>query len=560
MPSQCFPQLASLAADPTAAGSTLDPVDPSGLFDSLRAAVFAPRPSSPARPRVRLSFRWAFPRPGEAVAAAGLVLASATLSSLGLLAVGLAETDALELGLQPVLTELATGDPQLAVVPPSGPEDWAGAGAPAPPIPAPESASVPTAGAARLHRISSPASAAPVVVPDATAELAGAPRLSRLTRTQVLAAAPLPPDLAREAVVDPVVPADAGALPLGVGMWLFVPEEIEGGDVDALVARAQQVGLTHVYVRTGSSRGGFYAQAYMDELLPKAHAAGIRVYGWDFPYLEDVDADVSRALAAATYTTPSGDRLDGFAADIETASEGTNLTAEGASAYSERLRAAVGEAYPLVAVVPRPSPQMQTRFPYQAVVPHYDAVAPMTYWLNRQPDTDVANDVSFLSSFGKPVVPIGQAYDGAPEGGRPGPPPPEEIQRFLASAQQVGAAGTSFWSWQHADQAIWDTLQAAPEFRWEAKPPAELRPDQIRGLQAQLTSLGSAVPVSGTWDDLTTGAVRAYQERAALPQTGVLDAATLAVLMAPFNPPVPGLASGADDQGGIDLGVVRLGS
>jgi len=345
-------------------------------------------------------------------------------------------------------------------------------------------------------------------------------------------------------------------------MWLYVPEEIERGSVDALVARARQVGLTHVYVRTGSSRGGFYAQAYMDELLPKAHAAGIRVYGWDFPYLDDVNADVSRALAAVTYTTPSGDRLDGFAADIETASEGTNLSAEGASAYGLGLRAGVGEAYPLVAVVPRPSSKMQARFPYQAVIPHFDAVAPMTYWLNRQPDTDVINDVGFLSAFGKPVIPIGQAYDGAPEGGRPGPPPPEEIRRFLAAAQQVGAAGTSFWSWQHASQAIWDTLQAAPEFRWEAKPPAELRPDQVRGLQVQLSALGHPVPASGTWDDLTTGAVRAYQERAGLPASGILDPSTLATLMAPFNPPVAGLAPPADaggDQGGVDLGVIRLG-
>jgi hypothetical protein len=327
-------------------------------------------------------------------------------------------------------------------------------------------------------------------------------------------------------------------------MWLYVPEEIEAGNVDALVARARQVGLTHIYVRTGSSRMGFHGQAYMDELLPKAHAAGIRVYGWDFPYLDDVDADVARSVAAITHTTPSGDRIDGFAADIETASEGTNLTAEGASAYGQRLRQAVGPAYPLVAVVPRPSPQMQRHYPYAAVIPPFDAVAPMTYWLNRQPDSDVVNDVSFLAAFGKPIIPVGQAYDGAPEGGRPGPPPPDEIRRFLGGAQQVGAAGVSFWSWQHASQAIWDTIEAAPEFRWEAKPPAELRAEQVRSLQAQLTKLGYPVPASGNWDDLTTAALQVYQERAGLERSGVLDSATLAVLMTPFNPPVPGLPPG----------------
>lgn len=561
MQSSRFPQLASLAAAPLTPGSHLEGVDPTSLFDSLRVAVFAPRSEPPGRLAVRLSFRRAFARPGEALAAVGVVVASVTVGSLGLVAAGLAEPSApIELGLQPALTELVSGEASVAVVPPSMP--------PPPKESPPTVAAVRSSAAApatvtRLHRVSAPTQPVPaVVVPEATAEMGGAPGLSRLTRSQVLAATPPLPTSggSLDGDGDPiVVPADAGALPLGMGMWLYVPEEIEGGSVDALVARARQVGLNHVYVRTGSSRGGFYAQDYMNELLPKAHAAGIRVYGWDFPYLHDVDADVDRAVAAVTYTTPSGDRLDGFAADIETASEGTNLTAEGASAYSQRLRAAVGDAYPLVAVVPRPSSKMQTRYPYQSVIPYYDAVAPMTYWLNRQPDTDVVNDVNFLSSFGKPVIPIGQAYDGAPEGGRAGPPPPDEIRRFLAAAQQVGAAGASFWSWQHANQAIWDTLQAAPEFRWEAKPPSELRPDQVRSLQAQLTSLGYSVPASGTWDGVTTDALRAYQERAGLPRSGVLDASTLAVLIEPFNPPVAALVGGDDDRGGIELGVVSLG-
>ncbi|MDP9020041.1 MAG: peptidoglycan-binding protein, partial [Actinomycetota bacterium] len=124
------------------------------------------------------------------------------------------------------------------------------------------------------------------------------------------------------------------------------------------------------------------------------------------------------------------------------------------------------------------------------------------------------------------------------EGGRPGPPPPEEIARFLAAAEASGAVGASFWSWQHASQAIWDTIAAAPQFRWEALPPGELRPEQVRALQAQLTSLGHPVAATGAWDEATSQALAAYQERARLPQTGVLDAATLDILLRPFSPPV----------------------
>lgn len=499
-------------------------------------------PTSPTWARLATAGATALPLPNEApglptclaranraLAAAGVVLASATVSTLGLIALAELQASPLSTLARPSVAEVLGLDAPVAVFPPPAPDpdpddDEGGA----PPAPGHD-------GEHRLNRV--PAPAKPVVAErtnEAAVPLPSDPvdgvGLSRVSRAAVGANA-TPPSY--------VVPTGKGALPLGKGMWLYLPDQVEGGDVDALVARAQHVGLTHIYVRTGSSRQGFYAQGYLDELLPKAHAAGIRVYGWDFPYLDDVDADVARSVAAINYATPSGDRIDGFAADIETPSEGTNLTADGAAAYGERLRAAVGPEYPLVAVVPRPSPKRQADYPYHRIIPPYDAVAPMTYWLNRQPDSDVTNDVSYLAQFGKPVIPIGQAYDGGPEGGRPGPPPPEEIRRFLGAAHQVGAAGVSFWSWQHATDAIWGAIEAAPEFRWEAKPPADLGADQVRALQAQLTQLGHPVPASGSWDDLTTAALREYQARARLPESGVLDDDTLAVLLAPFNPPLP---------------------
>ena len=143
-----------------------------------------------------------------------------------------------------------------------------------------------------------------------------------------------------------------GALPVGKGMWLWKEHATEGGDVGRIVQRAVDTGLTHLYVRTGSSWMGFYAQPFLDRLLPAAHAAGIRVYGWDFPNLADWQVDAERALAAIRYTTPDGHRVDGFAADIETGSEGTRITPEAAFAYGTFLRQGVGNDYPLIACAP----------------------------------------------------------------------------------------------------------------------------------------------------------------------------------------------------------------
>ncbi len=100
----------------------------------------------------------------------------------------------------------------------------------------------------------------------------------------------------------------------------------------------------------------------------------------------------------------------------------------------------------------------------------FDAIAPMIYWLNRQPDTDVVGAMDELAKFGKPVFPVGQAYDGRAEGGRAGVPPPEELQRFMRTSLEKGATGVSFWSWQAANGTAWAAIRDAFEFRGPDQP------------------------------------------------------------------------------------------
>ena len=176
------------------------------------------------------------------------------------------------------------------------------------------------------------------------------------------------------------------------------------------------------------------------------------------PRTSDVERDVTRGLAAIDYETPEGHRIDGFSADIETSGEGTNLTADAARTYSERLRAEVGSDEVLIATIPNPTEHFRKIFPYDVVIPSFDAVAPMVYWHNRDPAAEMTAAAAYLAPYGKVLLPIGQAYDGAPEGGPPGPPPPAQIVAFLDAAEAAGAQAISFWSWQHASPEIWATL------------------------------------------------------------------------------------------------------
>ena len=281
--------------------------------------------------------------------------------------------------------------------------------------------------------------------PEAAAALEGAPG----TPIGALAVPPMPVRATRP----------APALPRGKGMWLHYFRLAAGGDPAAMVAKAKETGLSHVFLRVGSSKDGFYAQAELDRLLPVAHESGLSVVGWDFPYLFDAEADARRAAEAIAYTTPDGHRMDAFSADIETRHEGVNISVPVADTYSRRLRELVGPTYPLIATVPRP--KYNGGFPFAEIVRQFDAVAPMVYWLARDPVVEVEQAVADLVGLGKPVMPVGQAYDARVDGGPTGPPPKEQIVRFIQAAQARGVTTYSFWVWHLATPEHWAAIREA---------------------------------------------------------------------------------------------------
>jgi hypothetical protein len=331
-----------------------------------------------------------------------------------------------------------------------------------------------------VNRTPVDAGGAAVAAPEVAATTVVPPPAPHPSGPVSLAGCPPPPSPPRQPstpwhpavlVPDAALPAPAPptdrAVPLsplrGKGMWLWKFGSTEHGDADAIVTKAQAAGLNQLWVRVGDSKDGFYAADVLEKLVPRAHAQGIAVIGWGFPYLYDPVGDGAWTTAAVDWQSSSGDRLDAFSPDMETASEGVAVSDRRVQVYLGQVAQAMGDR-PLVATVFRPTDRLWATYPYGAIAPYVDGFAPMVYWGCTEPGAAAAQALQRLAAM-RPVHLIGQAYNMGDEGGRQVSPSADETWRFLDVAQSGGALGASFWSWQEIDQEQWTAMAGFP---WQA--------------------------------------------------------------------------------------------
>lgn len=251
-------------------------------------------------------------------------------------------------------------------------------------------------------------------------------------------------------------------LPTGTGMWIYQWNHSNGGRASAVMKRAKVVGLTHLFVRTGSTHDGFTGTDVLRAVLPAARKAHLQVIAWDFPELTHPVADARRLARAAKLVAPGGGRVSAVAPDIETPAEGTHSTRGAVRLYLTTLRKLLPSSVPILATVPWPSSSRVGHYPYATVAAHSDALLPMAYWYNNSPTAVTAASVKYLRQFHRPVMPVGQGYDGRLD--VPSLPPnnlAKQVPAFFAAAHQMGARAVSLWSWQSAPNATWRALKSA---------------------------------------------------------------------------------------------------
>lgn len=245
-------------------------------------------------------------------------------------------------------------------------------------------------------------------------------------------------------------------------MWIWLWSETDGGNAQTVVNRAVSAGLHQLWVRVGDSKYGFYGASELQALVPVAHAAGLAVVAWGFPYLYDPVGDSNWTGQILSWRGPGGQSVDAYSADIERPSEGVDLTAQRAAVYLQNVRKAAGSAPVIATVYPPLDAYWTGGYPYSTIATYVDAFAPMVYWECVDPGTAAQSAVQRLSTL-RPVHVIGQAFNMADVGGRIIPPSGSEIDEFMTQAHKYGALGASFWVWQTATPEEWAALAG---FRW----------------------------------------------------------------------------------------------
>jgi hypothetical protein len=237
---------------------------------------------------------------------------------------------------------------------------------------------------------------------------------------------------------DPVAAFD------GSGMWIWQLAETEGGDVERIVGRARAAGLSFVVVKAahGTQAWPQFSRALVDAL----HAGGLRVCAYQRA-LARAPGREARTLARAS--TLGADCL---VIDAESEYEGRFAQAR---TYVRALRAAVGDAFP-VGLTSFPFADVHPRFPYRVFLGPGGAQVnlPQMYWglIGTTVAETFRRTWATNAAFGRPIRPIGQLF---------GRTRPAAVDAFERMAAERGAAGVSWWAWQHARPQDWAAVRTA---------------------------------------------------------------------------------------------------
>ena len=328
-------------------------------------------------------------------------------------------------------------------------------------------------------------------------------------------------------VVKPAPPAAPQATPSGTvfdgsGMWIWYLNKSDGGNLDAIAARANALGIRTVFIKSGD--GAAYWDQFSPLVVGGLKQRGLNVCAWQFVYGK-VPEDEAAVGAQAVQTGAQC-----LVIDAETSYEGRYAAAQ---TYMAKLRSAIAPGYPL-ALTSFPYVDYHPGLPFSVFLGPGGAGynLPQVYWKDIGDSVDVAMQHTYVHNrvYGKPVFPLGQSYSD---------PAPSEMQRFHQLAAVYGSSGVSWWSWQASTDRGWKAIgaQIAPLAGYTPSQDLPLlskgkKGDEVLWMQEHLASAEPQTPTSGVFDAATDTALRDFQTQRGLAVNGTTDGPTWQALLA----------------------------
>jgi hypothetical protein len=331
----------------------------------------------------------------------------------------------------------------------------------------------------------------------------------------------------------PGVSADATAFS-GNGMWIWNLPNSDGGDAQAIGARARAHDVTTVFVK--SSDGTHTWSQFTPSTVDALKAEGLHVCAWQFVYGDSPVTEARRGAEAAE------DGADCLVIDAESQYEHKYAQAH---TYITRLRDAVGPEFP-IGLAGFPYADYHPSYPFSVFLGPGGATynVPQVYWqaIGDSVSTTLAHTYEFNQPYGRPIFPLGQST-GNTRTTDP-PPPNRELVKFRQLAAAYGATGVSWWVYEGTPNRTWNAVGSPVEALGAplTAPWPELHQgsagDLVVWVQEHLAAAGSSVAITGVFRRSTYRALLAFQNEEGLDPTGVTDEATWEKLLT-FKPVVP---------------------
>ena len=257
----------------------------------------------------------------------------------------------------------------------------------------------------------------------------------------------------------------------GLGTWVDIYDTHQYEHPWRTVRGAKRKGVRTLYLETSNDRSpkGIMMPRRVSYFIHAAHKYGLDIIAWYLPGFENLEKDHRRTMRAIRFKTPRGQTFDGFAMDIEADTvQPISLRQERMLQLSKRVRASVGETYPLGAIIPSPydlqdpSSYWGNDFPYRRVANHYDVILPMSYSSFRAEGLEathhyIAKSISIIrNETGDRKIPI-HAIGGIGDGSSR-----DEVRGFVRAVRESGILGGSFYDYGMTARDAWPELIKIP--------------------------------------------------------------------------------------------------